>query len=114
MALAILGSAFLVLLTAHSSALRQESRARQLMTAGMLARQILTDTEVQGVPDLGGDGGDFGEEFPGFSWQRTVLLPSLPIPVTSVDVREVHIQVSWPDRGTTDSLDLVYFAVQTP
>lgn len=111
-ALAILGSAFLVLLTAHTAALRQEARARRLMTAGLLARQVLTDTEVNGFPELGGDDGDFGEEFPEYKWARTVLTPSLPLPVTSVDVREVHIQVSWPERGAETTMDMVYFAVK--
>jgi general secretion pathway protein I len=110
--LAILGSAFVILLSAHTSAARLESRARRLMTASLLARQIVTDTELNGVPDLGGDDGDFGEEFPEYAWERNVATPDLPIPITSVDVREVHIQVTWPDRGGTDSMDLVFYKVK--
>ena len=67
---------------------------------------------VQGFPALGGDEGDFGEEFPGYTWQREVVTPDLPIPVTSVEVREVHISVSWPDRGGTDSTSLVMYGIR--
>ena len=104
-ALAILGSSFVVLLTAHSSAARQEARARRLMTATLLAREVLTETEVEGFPELGGDAGEFGAEFPGYTWQRDVLTTPFDL------AREVHVQVSWPDRGRTETLDLVFFAV---
>lgn len=107
-ALAILGSAFVVLLSAHTSATRQEARARRLMTASLLAREMLSDTEVDGFPELGGDAGEFGEEFPGFTWQRDVLTTPFDL------AREVHLQVSWPDRGRTETLDLVFYALAEP
>ena len=110
--MAILGSAFVILLSAHSSAARMESRARRLMTASLLARQIVTDTDLNSFPELGGDDGDFGEEFPEYAWERDVVTPNLPIPVTAVDVREVHITVTWPDRGSTDSMDVVFYKVK--
>jgi len=103
-ALAILGSSFVVLLSAHSSASRQEARARRLMTGTLLAREVLTETEVEGFPELGGDSGEW-EEFPGYTWQRTVLTTPFDL------AREVHVQVSWPDRGATETLDVVFFAV---
>lgn len=115
LALAILGASFTVLLTAHSAALRNEARARRLMTATALARQILTETEVDGIPALGGDTGDFGEEFPGYAWQRTVenVAPEdLPLPTDRL--REVRIRVSWQERGREESTELLYYAVATP
>jgi general secretion pathway protein I len=104
-ALAILGSSFVVLLTAHSSAARQEARARRLMVGTLLAREVLAETEVEGFPELGGDSGEFGEEFAGYTWQRDVLTTPFDL------AREVHVQVSWPERGSTETLDLVFFAV---
>ncbi|MDF1553695.1 MAG: prepilin-type N-terminal cleavage/methylation domain-containing protein [Deferrisomatales bacterium] len=104
-ALAILGSSFVVLLTAHSSAARQQSSARRLMVATLLAREVLTETEVEGFPELGGDTGEFGAEFPGYTWQRDVLTTPFDL------AREVHVQVSWPDRGRAETLDLVFYAV---
>jgi len=114
-ALAILGSAFTMLLAAHASAVRTEGAAQRLMTGTLLARQILTTTEVEGVPELGGDRGDFGEGFPEYSWERTVLDPNLPVDlplsISPDNLREVHITVTWPERGQTNAVDLVYYAL---
>lgn len=113
-ALAILGSSFVVLLGAHSSAIRQEAAARRLMTATLLARQILTDTEVEGPPALGDDSGDFGEAFPDYSWERQVENVALPTGLDLVlptdNLRQVSIRVTWPERGQTRSTELVYYA----
>lgn len=113
-ALAILGSSFTVLLAAHASANRTEAEARRLMTATLLARQILTNTEVEGVPELGGDSGDFGEKFPGYTWERDVVSVALPIDtpfaIPTDSLREIHIQVSWTERGEPRTTDLVYYA----
>lgn len=104
-ALAILGASFTVLLSAHTSAARQEARARRLMTATLLAREVLTETEVEGFPDLGEEQGDFGEEFPDYSWARRVE-------TTEFDrVRLVYIEVFWPERGDRASTEVVYYAV---
>lgn len=105
-ALAILGSAFTVLLSAHTSAARQEARARRLMTATLLTREILTETEVEGFPELGEDRGDFGEDFPEYSWERRVE-------TTEFDrVRLVHIAVFWPERGDRTFTEILYYAVE--
>ncbi len=105
-ALAILGASFTVLLSAHTSAARQEARARRLMTATLLARELLTKTEVEGFPELGDDGGDFGEEFPDYAWERQVA-------TTEFDrVRLVRLAVSWPERGDRASAELYYYAVE--
>ncbi len=104
-ALAVMGASFTVLLAAHTSAARQEARARRLITATLLARQVLTDTEVQGYPELGGDSGDFGEEFPEYAWERETT-------TTEFDrVREVHIRVTWPEQGERTGTELVYYAI---
>lgn len=104
-ALAILGASFTVLLSAHTSAARQEARARRLMTATLLAREALAETEVAGFPELGEEQGDFGDAFPDYSWARRVE-------TTEFDrVRLVHIEVFWPERGDRASTEIVYYAV---
>lgn len=104
-ALAILGASFAVLLSAHTSAARQEAQARRLMTATLLAREVLAETEVEGFPELGEEQGDFGAVFPDYSWARRVES-------TEFDrVRLVRIQVYWPERGDRTSTEIVYYAV---
>ncbi len=102
-ALAVLGASFTALLVAHASALKQEARARQLMTATLLARDILTRTEVEGLPPLGSDQGEF-EEFPGFTWERQSETTEFE------NVRLVRITVSWPEGNRRESMELVYYA----
>lgn len=105
LALAVLGAAFTVLLSAHGAALRTEAQARRLFTATLLGRQVLSETESRGFPDLGGDEGDFGEDFPGYAWERRVE-------TTEFDrVRLVRIVVSWPERGASGSTEFSYYAV---
>ncbi len=115
-ALAILGATFTVLLQAHAAALRQQASARRLMTATLLAREILTDTEVSAALEIGADEGDFGEDFPNYTWIREVESLSLPFVSTGslpTDyLRMVRIVVSWPDRGETQSTELVYYALK--
>ncbi|MDW7709272.1 MAG: prepilin-type N-terminal cleavage/methylation domain-containing protein [Deferrisomatales bacterium] len=106
LALAILGSAFTVLLSAHTSAARQEAQARRLMTATLLTRELLTETEVEGFPDLGQDDGDFGEAFPDYAWERRVETTEFE------GVRLVRLIVFWPERGDRASTELVYYAVE--
>jgi len=117
-ALAILGSAFTMLLAAHASAVRVEGSAQRLMTGTLLARQILTTTEIEGPPSMGGDSGDFGEAFPDYAWERTVqdlnLPVSLPLSVPVGDLKQIHIAVTWPERGQTASVDLFYYALVSP
>lgn len=103
-AVAVLGASFTILLGAHAAALKQEARARRLMTATLLAREVLTRTEVEGLPELGADSGDFGDEFPGYTWQRQVESTEFP------EVRLVRITVRWPEGTGTRATELLYFA----
>ncbi|GAB4277171.1 MAG: hypothetical protein Kow0092_32970 [Deferrisomatales bacterium] len=114
MALAILGSSFFVLLSAHAAALRREAAARRLLTGTLLARELLARTEVDGPPELGGDSGEFGEAFPGYTWERqveTVALPGGMVAGGAADrLREVRLRVAWPERGGTRFTEVVYYA----
>jgi general secretion pathway protein I len=47
------------------------NKARFMATAPMLARIKLADIETQPLEDLNDESGDFGEDFPGYSWKIT-------------------------------------------
>ncbi|RMG89551.1 MAG: prepilin-type N-terminal cleavage/methylation domain-containing protein [Candidatus Dadabacteria bacterium] len=102
-ALAVLGASFTALLVAHASALKQEARARRLLTATLLARDILTRTETEGLPPLGADQGEF-EEFPGYTWERQTETTEFP------NVRLVRIAVSWPEGNRRESTEIEFYA----
>lgn len=103
-AFAILGGAFVLLLAANSSAAKKEASARKMFIASMLAREVLTKTEIEGYPELGQDSGNFEEPFDEFSWKQDVSTMQIP------EIFEVTITVSWPEGAGSQSIDLKYFA----
>jgi prepilin-type N-terminal cleavage/methylation domain-containing protein len=121
-ALAILGSAFTVLLSAQASAVRKQAYARHLMTATLLARELLT--EIETGRELTNESQDFGEEFPGYAWEIQVEPANLPIDMAMGSspgapgfglapdlLKEVRIRVTWPEGGRTGSTELIFYAV---
>lgn len=106
MALAVLGTAFTMLLAAHTSATRLEAEARNLFEATTLAREVLSRTEIDGLPAFDKDEGDFGPDFPTYRWEREVAdVPSLPF----VDLREVTVRVLWQAGTKTRSTQVVFY-----
>jgi hypothetical protein len=105
-ALAVLGTAFTVLLAAHTSATRLSAHARHLFEATALAREVLTRTEVEGLPVFGKDEGDFGPEFASYRWEREV--GDGPIPKLA-DVKEVVVRVLWSEGRQTRSTQVVFY-----
>lgn len=107
-AFAILGASFALLLAANSSAAKKEGTARKIITGSMLAREILTKTEVEGFPELGQDSEQFDDPFQDYSWERRVATTSIP------EILEVKITVTWLDGRHPQSITLSYYvAVRT-
>jgi general secretion pathway protein I len=108
--LGILALALPILLGLRNWDLDLHSRAKELMTATMLAQEKLTETELGTVLPLGETGGEFlptplgSQATPqmtnrpaNYRWKRIVSPTPLPT------VREIKIQVLWP-RGKTDEM----------
>jgi general secretion pathway protein I len=108
--LAILALALPILLGLRNFDLDLHARAGDIMAATFLAQEKLVETELGPPLPLGETGGDFQNRPLGaqlsndnapraekFRWKRFVT--STPIPI----VREVKIQVLWP-QGQTDEL----------
>jgi hypothetical protein len=105
-ALAVLGTAFTVLLAAHTSATRLSAHARRLFEATALAREVLTRTEVEGLPAFGKDSGDFGPDLASYRWEREVGdVTSLPF----LDLKEVVVRVLWSEGQQTRSTEVVFY-----
>jgi len=108
--LAILALALPILLGLRNWDLDLHTRAKELMTATILAQEKLTETELGAVLPLGEAGGEFlltplgSQATPqmtnrpmNYRWKRIVSPTPLPT------VREIKIQVLWP-RGNTDEM----------
>jgi general secretion pathway protein I len=106
-AIAILGTALVSLLSLHHQSMQSVIRAQEMTRASMLAQAVMTEAELERFPDLGKSTGDFQSSFPGqfqdFRWERLVEA-SANFP----DVREVKIFVRY-GPGQSRSFALVEF-----
>jgi len=106
-AIAILGTALVSLLSLHHQSMQSVIRAQEMTRASMLAQAVMTEAELERFPDLGRSTGDFQSSFPGqfqdFRWER-IVEASANFP----DVREVKIFVRY-GPGQSRSFALVEF-----
>lgn len=93
-AIAFIGIAMIALLSLHHTDLQSVIRGQELTRASMLAQALMTEAEIERVPDLGRSTGDFSHmypgEYPGYRWVREVE-PVPPFPnMCRVDVRVLY------------------------
>ena len=95
-ALAVLAVALVGLLGLHNRNLLLTSRAERLSTATLLAREVLTRTQLEGQGSTKMTRGDFSElhpgQYPEFRWHRTIR----PAPVDGL--LELRVSVLWGER----------------
>jgi general secretion pathway protein I len=95
-ALAVLAVALVGLLGLHNRNLTLTARAERLSAATLLAREVLTRTQLEGQSAAKVTSGDFADthpgQYPGFRWRRTVR----PAPVDGL--WELRVNVFWGER----------------
>ena len=95
-ALAVLAVALVGLLGLHNRNLLLTIRAERLSTATLLAREMMTRTQLEGQNAAKVISGDFADihpgQYPEFRWQRTVR----PAPIDGL--WELRINVFWGER----------------
>ncbi|MBF0550679.1 MAG: type II secretion system protein [Deltaproteobacteria bacterium] len=88
--LAVLSIALVTVLHTLARDVDLTIESNDLTTASLLGQVRLAQVQAAGFPPLGQDKGDFGDGYPGYSWQTTVTSGgSLP------GVRKVTVTVSW-------------------
>jgi general secretion pathway protein I len=74
--------------------------ARFYASAPFLAEKAMTQLELASANDLGGDSGDFGENFPGFSWQASVeTVDSEYLGQVAEDLKQIDLTVTYEPSG---------------
>jgi general secretion pathway protein I len=68
-AVAILAIAMVAILKANVQNLDALTKSREMTTASLLAASKLAEIEAAGVANWGESQGDFGEDYPEFTWQ---------------------------------------------
>ncbi len=99
-AAAILVACIVPLLGAITQGLRSASNARDFVLASQLARNKMAQLELERFPEFEGtDSGDFGSDYPGFSWRTEMFkspeLELLEDQIPGLRTMEVHLYITW-------------------
>jgi general secretion pathway protein I len=93
-ALSIVAIVFIAVYQLHFSTLANTHDSRFFVIAPMLAQKKLSEVEWTGKKDGNPMTGDFGEEFPGFSWEMTIKQPESEfLKNQTPDLRQIDLQI---------------------
>lgn len=117
-ALVIISTALVGLVTLENQDLRAITSSRRTTLAAMLARNMMAQIEVAGFPeDLGEEEGDFQEQeedenlrasYAGFRWKKSI--EAVQFGGRRLDnVRRVRITILWEEGKTGRQLDVVTY-----
>ncbi len=136
--IAILAISLTTLLMFSGNTLIKSGRAEKLLVATMLARQKMTEIDIdlekakkkKEFPDERTEDGQFDEPFDDYKWVMVIRRVELPAPVTgeegsiqdligkqltkeiSKTVRELKLTVLWEEMGEEQSIDVVTHIVK--
>ncbi len=71
-AVAVMAISLTTLLGSQSQSISLANEARFYTTAALLGKARMAELELAGVGNLQSDGGDFGDDFPGYGWEVEV------------------------------------------
>ena len=95
-AMALIAIALTAVLGSQSQSVSLAGEARFYTTASLLAQSKMAEIEVKELEDLSTDSGDFGEDFPGYTWQLSVNDVILDRPENVSDhLRQIDLTISW-------------------
>ena len=95
-AMAIIAIALTAVLGSQSQSVSLAGEAKFNTTAPFLAQSKISELEVADPGELTDDSGDFGEDFPGYTWKTTVQNISFDRPEKAAErLRQIDLTVSW-------------------
>ncbi len=100
-ALALMGIALVAILRSLAMSVDVSNESKNISIATLLAKGKMAELESLGFPDVGEASGDFGEESPGFRWERRVSETGVE------DLRKVVVRVLWQGDGNDKKVELV-------
>ena len=97
-AVALLAIALTAVLGSQSQSVSLASEARFYTTVTLLAQGKMAEIEAKDLDTLSSESGDFGEDFPGYTWEVTVDNVYLDYPENVSDhLRQVILILSWEE-----------------
>ncbi len=98
-AMAIIAIALTAVLGSQSQSVSLASEAKFNTTAPLLAQSKIAEIEVAEQDDLAGGSGDFGEDFPGYTWELSVEYIVFEEPENVSDLlKRIDLKVSWGEE----------------
>ena len=95
-AMAIIAIALTAVLGSQSQSVSLASEAKFNTTAPLLAQSKIAEIEVAEQDDLAGGSGDFGEDFPGYTWELSMEDIVFEEPENVSDLlKRIDLKVSW-------------------
>jgi len=99
-AMAIIAIALTAVLGSQSQSVSLASEAKFNTTAPLLAQSKIAEIEVAEQSDVAGGSGDFGEDFPGYTWELSVEDIVFEEPANVSDLlKRIDLKVSWGDEA---------------
>lgn len=111
-AMSIIAIALTVLLTSQSQSISLAGEAKFSTTAALLARSKMAEIELISADDLISDTGDFGDDFPDYSWKMNVQDVTFPGAENFTDyLKQIDLNVYWGEGNRYQySFRLYHFA----
>jgi general secretion pathway protein I len=98
-AMAIIAIALTAVLGSQSQSVSLASEAKFNTTAPLLAQSKIAEIEVAEQDDLAGGSGDFGEDFPGYTWELSMEEIVFEEPENVSDLlKRIDLKVSWGEE----------------
>ncbi|RJR17557.1 MAG: prepilin-type N-terminal cleavage/methylation domain-containing protein [Desulfobacteraceae bacterium] len=99
-AVAIIAIALTAVMGVQSQAVDLASEARFMTTAALLAQAKLSEIEAMGTDGTKAVSGDFGEEFPGYTWNASIDDAGAGLPIEgSYHLKRVDLSVACCGEG---------------
>ena len=99
-AMAIIAIAMTAVLSSQSQSVSLASEAKISTTATLLAQMKIADISRGNPRNLMSESGDFGEDFPGYTWEVKVenVFADLPENVSN-HLKQLNVTISWGEGG---------------
>lgn len=96
-AVAIIAIALTTLLGSQSQSVSFANNAKFETMAALLAQSKMSEITTQKANGLTNDRGDFGEDYPGYSWELSVSDLAIPPEVADISnyLKQVDLTVTW-------------------
>ena len=112
-ALAVMSIVLVSVYRMHSQSIAMNAAARFYTQAPLLAQHKMAELEAESADDLSGDSGDFGDDFPGYTWQVDVNeVSSEALGEVADDLVGIDVTVSYNENEYTYSIRTYRFLRQ--